>query len=214
MAAYSLYCFAQSGNAFKVASFLAATHADWQVRFVDFMNGEARTAAYRENVNVMGEVPVLEHEGERLTQSGIILDYLAEQTGQFQARDSKDQREVWRWVLFDNHKFTSYTATYRFMKHFMKDASPDVLAFLHGRAKAAWAVLNTQLEKTQAYVIGDYPTVADFSLAGYVYFDDEIGVNWAQDYPAIAAWIDRMKAMPNWQHPYVMMPGHPIPKPA
>ncbi len=45
MAEYTLYCFAQSGNAYKPALALALAGADWAPRFVDFFNGETRTPA-------------------------------------------------------------------------------------------------------------------------------------------------------------------------
>ena len=77
MADYQLYCFAQSGNAYKPALMLNLCGADWTPRFVDFFNGETRTEAFRA-INPMGEVPVLDHGGKVLTQSGIMLDYLAE----------------------------------------------------------------------------------------------------------------------------------------
>ena len=82
MAEYTLYCFAQSGNAYKPALMLELAGADWAPRFVDYFNGETRTPAYRA-INVMGEVPVLEHRGSALSQSGVILDYLAETLGKF-----------------------------------------------------------------------------------------------------------------------------------
>ena len=83
MPEYQLYCFAQSGNAYRAALMLNLIGADWQPTFVDFFKGgETRTPKYRADINEMGEVPVLEHEGRRLTQSGVILDYLAERTGQ------------------------------------------------------------------------------------------------------------------------------------
>src|SRR5437660_3850702 len=83
---YTLYCFAQSGNAYKAALMLAVTGTSWTPRFVDFFNGETRSPAYRA-INVMGEVPVLEHGARRLAQSGVILDYLAENTGKVSASD-------------------------------------------------------------------------------------------------------------------------------
>ena len=58
---FTLYCFAQSGNAFKVALMLNLCGAKWEPRFVDFFNGETRTPEYRASINEMGEVPVLEH---------------------------------------------------------------------------------------------------------------------------------------------------------
>ena len=55
MSEYQLYCFAQSGNAYRVALMLNLIGADWEPRFVDFFaKGETRTLGYRESVNEMG----------------------------------------------------------------------------------------------------------------------------------------------------------------
>jgi glutathione S-transferase len=84
MPEYQLYCFAQSGNAYRAALMLNLIGADWQPIFVDFFRGgETRTPKYRAEVNEMGEVPVLVHGGKKLTQSGVILTYLADHTGRF-----------------------------------------------------------------------------------------------------------------------------------
>ncbi|MBK9624927.1 MAG: glutathione S-transferase family protein [Rhodocyclaceae bacterium] len=212
MSDYTLYCLAQSGNSYKVALMLEIAGVKWTPRFVDMFNGEARGAAFRE-VNVMGEVPVLECGDLRLTQSGVILDYLAEKLGKYGATNDAERREIWRWILFDNHKFTSYMATYRFMKNFAPTpADPAVLAMLRMRAEAAWKVLDSHLAGRE-WVVGDRMTIADFSLCGYVYFPDEIGVDW-NDYPNLRDWSQRIKAMPGWKHPYDLMPGHPIPRKA
>ena len=61
MSEFQLYCFAESGNAYKAALMLELCDLDWSVEFVDFFNGETKTPQYRENVNELGEVPVLVH---------------------------------------------------------------------------------------------------------------------------------------------------------
>ena len=82
MAEYQLYCFAQSGNAYRAALMLNLIGADWQPVFVDFFKaGVQRTAEYRSDVNEMGEVSVLIHGTKKLSQSGVILLYLAERSG-------------------------------------------------------------------------------------------------------------------------------------
>ena len=54
MAEYRLYCFAQSGNAYKAALMLNLCDADWEPRFVDFFaKGEQRTPEFRQ-INEMG----------------------------------------------------------------------------------------------------------------------------------------------------------------
>jgi glutathione S-transferase len=208
MAEYLLYCFAQSGHAYKPALALALGGAEWTPRFVDYFNGETHTPAYRA-INVMGEVPVLEHRGLRLTQSGVILDHLAETLGRFGASDAAARREILRWILFDNHKLTSYTATYRYLRKFARNADPAVVAEFGRRAEAAWGVLNAHLAGRR-YVVGDALTIADLSLCGYLYFDDEIGVDWNR-YPALREWLARIAAERGWKHPYELMPGHPLP---
>jgi glutathione S-transferase len=208
VAEYALYCFAQSGNAYKPALALALAGADWAPRFVDYFNGETRTPQYRA-INVMGEVPVLEHRGARLAQSGVILDYLAEALGKFGPGDGAERREILRWLLWDNHKLTSYTATYRFLRAFTRDADLAVVDVFRKRAEAAWGVLEAHLAGRR-YVAADRLTIADLSLCGYLFFDDEIGVDWAA-YPGIHAWLARIQSEPGWAHPYALMPGHPLP---
>ena len=70
-------------------------------------------------------------------------------------------------------------------------------------------MLNAHLANRD-WVVGDRLTIADLSLAGYLFWPDEIGVDWAA-YPAIAAWLARIQGQPGWVHPYRLMPGHPLP---
>ena len=208
MPEFLLHCFAQSGNAYKPALMLRLAGADWSPRFVDYFNGETRTPAYRA-INVMGEVPVLEHKGRSISQSGVILHHLADTLGQFGPRTPEEREEVLRWILFDNHKLTSYTATYRFMRTFGKDPDPAVLAFLHTRCESAWGILDTHLAGRD-FVVADRLTIADLSLCGYLFWPEEIGVDWAA-YPNIARWLTHLRNEPLWVHPYQLMPGHPLP---
>lgn len=202
---FKLYCFAQSGNAYKAALMLNLCSAKWEPRFVDFFNGETRTPEYRANINEMGEVPVLEHHGKRLSQSGAILHYLADHLGKFQG---EDRLEVLRWILWDNHKLTSYIATLRYMVTLAKVGEPQVHDFLRGRVRGSLIILDLHLKKSP-FVVGTQPSIADLSLCGYLYWPDEFGVSWAE-FPAIAAWLDRIKALPGWGHPHDLMPGHPL----
>jgi glutathione S-transferase len=211
MPAYRLHCFCQSGNAYKVALYLNCAGLDWEPVFVDFMKGETRDPAWRERINEMGEAPVLEAGGKKLSQSGAILTWLAEKTGKF-APEGKDQRfEALRWILFDNHKFTGYFATYRFMKSFLPNApDPNVLAFLKGRFDNALKIVDKHLA-TSKFIVGDKPTIADFSLAGYMFFPpEESGYEWAAVAPNLNAWIGRMRELPGWKDPYELMPGQRI----
>jgi glutathione S-transferase len=207
MTEYRLHCFAQSGNSYKVALMLQLTGADWEPVFVDFFNGENRLADFQ-SLNPMGEVPVLEHGGLVLAQSGVILDYLAGTLGRFGSQDEAERREILRWVLWDNHKLTSYNATWRFLINFVPEEkrSAEVVDFLEGRARAALGVLDRHL-KGRDWIVGSAMTVADLSCAGYMFYEDEFPIDWAGDYPAVTAWREHIRAAPGWKHPYDLMPG-------
>ncbi len=209
MADTTLYCFAQSGNAYKTALMLNLCGADWAPRFVDFFNGETCTPEYRE-INEMGEVPVLEHDGLRLSQSGVILDYLAKTLGRFGGSGEAEAREILRWILWDNHKLTSTIATLRFLETLAKSGDPAVIDFLRQRATTALGVLDKHMAGRD-FVATERASIADISLCGYLFWPDELGVSW-NDYPNIGAWLERIAALPGWVHPYQLMPGHPGPE--
>jgi glutathione S-transferase len=210
MADYRLHCFAQSGNAYKVALYLQLAGLPWEPVFVDFFKGgQTRTPQWRESVSAMGEVPVLEHGGRRYTQSGAILTLLAETTGHFAPRDADERYEALRWLLWDNHKFTSYYATLRFLMGLAKTGETPVTEFLRARATAAFSVADSHFARN-AFVLGGRPTIADLSMAGYVFYPEETGIDW-DAFPALSAWRERIRGLPGWVHPYELMPGHPLP---
>lgn len=206
MAEYRLHCFAQSGNAYKVALALELAGADWEPVFVDFFKGAARSPEFAA-LNIMAEVPVLEHAGNTLSQTGVILDYLTETLGRFAPADP---REALRWILWDNHKLTANLATWRFLSNFApeKIRNPDVVAFLKGRAVVALKVLDAHLAGRD-WIVGDALSTADLSCVGYLYYADEYDFDWS-GVPNVTAWRDRIAALPGWKHPYDLMPGHPL----
>jgi len=167
MAEYQLYCIAQSGNAYRVALMLNLIGADWEPIWVDFFAGGAtRKPDYRDNVNEMGEVPVLVHGKKKLTQSGVILTYLSDLTGKFKPQGEDERLEALRWIIFDNQKVNGYLGPYRFLRNFAKPAGdPAVMAFLKGRIDGSLAIVNKRLA-SHAYLLGERPTIADISMTG------------------------------------------------
>lgn len=218
---YRLHGFSQSGNTFKIAFALRALQQPWEPVLVDFMNGQTRTPAWREGVNEMGEVPVLEDNTLRLTQSAVILLHLARKHGAvggvadgvvdgvaWAGASESDQQEVLRWLFFDNHKFTSYFATYRFMKAFAPVApDPAVMAWLRLRLDNAFGVLDKHL-LGRDYIVGGEPTIADLSCCGYLFYPvEESGYEVVGRFDNIAAWLQRVRAIEGWAAPYDILPG-------
>ena len=223
MQLYRLHGFSQSGNTFKVAFLLRTLGLPWEPVFVDFMHGvDPRSANWRDTTNEMGEVPILveasasaDKAGRSMTQSGVILTHLAQQArferSAGQAAKRKRPKMCLRWLFFDNHKFTSYFATYRFMKAFGPSApDPAVMAWLRTRLDNAFGIVDKHLAGRR-FMVGEAPTIADISLSGYLFYPvEESGYPVAgpgSPYPNIAAWIERLRALPGWASPYDILPG-------
>jgi glutathione S-transferase len=203
-----LYCFGESGNAYKAALTLALSGAEWEPVYVDFFNGETRTPAYRA-LNVMGEVPVLVDGDLVLSQSGVIQDYVSSKTGKLGGKSAAERREVLRWVFFDNHKVSGQAGTLRFNMNFLPEAkrNADVNAYYLMRLTSALKVLDAALAGKE-WLATDAPTIADLACCGYLYYPEPFGFDRTQ-FPNIDRWLDRIAALPGWKHPYDLMPGSP-----
>jgi glutathione S-transferase len=209
---YQLYCFAQSGNAYRAALMLNLIGAKWEPVWYDFFGtAPQRTPEFRETINEMGEAPVLVDGKKKLSQSGVILTYLARKTRKFLPRGDDEELESLRWIIFDNQKVNGFLGPYRFFKNFApKPADPAVMAFMKGRIDAALAIVNKRLTGRQ-YLVSEEPTIADISMTAYLYYPaEEFGFDIAKEHPAIGAWLARIKALPGWKHPYQLMPGYPF----
>ena len=199
-----LHCFGESGHSYKAALGLTLAGLEWEPVFVDFFNGQARSADYKSGTNEMGEAPVLVDGDLRLTQSGVILQWIADTTGKLGGAP-EDKYEVLRWVLWDNHKMSSQAGVIRFLMNFVPEEKrpAEVIAFLSGRFKAALQVLEGRLTGRD-WLAGESLTMADISCCSYLFYPEPFGFT-RDDWPAIDAWLTRIEGTPGWAHPYDLM---------
>lgn len=200
-----LWCFGESGNAYKAALTMEMAVYDWAPVYVDFFNGEARSPAFRA-INPMGEVPVFREGDLTLTQSAVIQLHIAERTGSFVGAD---RIETLRWLMFDNHKLSGQAGPARFLLNFLPEGKRPAGAaeYLQGRLKAAYRVLDDHLS-ARDWVADSAPTIADFACCGYLYYPEPFGFD-RKDWVHIDRWLDALAALPGWKHPYDLMPGNP-----
>ncbi|SIO44534.1 glutathione S-transferase [Rhodovulum sp. ES.010] len=203
-----LYCFGESGNAYKAALTLELAGLDWEPVWVDFFNGAARSPEFLA-LNPMGEVPVMVDGAVTLSQSGAIQDYVSSKSGQFGGQSAAERREVLRWMFWDNHKMSGQAGSLRFLMNFLPEEKrpAPVIDWLSGRVRAALGVLERGLEG-QDWLVGGRSTIADLACCGYLYYPEPFGFDRA-DWPNIDAWLDRIAALPGWKPPYDLMPGSP-----
>ena len=156
MAEYTLHCFAQSGNAYKVALMLALPAPTGSRSSSTSSTAPPARPSFCE-LNQMGEVPVLEHGELVLTQSGVILDYLAAALPRLRA--DAPRTSAARSCAGRSGTTTSSPATIaplRFLMKFVPEEKPDqgVIAWLGKRAGNALKVLDRHLF-TQEWVAAD-----------------------------------------------------------
>jgi len=202
-----LHCFGESGNAYKAALALELSGLDWEPVYVDFFGGQARSPEFREK-NVMGEAPVMEDGDVRLTQSGVIQQYVTDKSGKFGGAP-EDKYDVLRWVLWDNHKLSSQAGVARFLINFLPEEKrpKEVIGFLQGRLKAAYQTLDSHLEGRD-WIVGEDMTNADLSCCGYLFYPEPYGFD-RKDWTNIDRWLSNIENTPGWKHPYDLMPGNP-----
>ena len=204
-----LYCFGESGHSYKAALALQLAEIDWTPIFVDFFNGETRSDQYRNQVNEMGEAPVLVDGDIKLTQSGVIQNYLYNRTGKHGGRDEAEKLEILRWILWDNHKLSSFAGNTRFLMNFFpKDKRPQpVIDFNLARLKSSYGILENALTDKD-FLVGNNISHADMTCCAYLYYPEPFGFE-RDDWPNIDRWLGNISTTPGWQHPYDLMPGNP-----
>lgn len=197
-----LYDYAASGNCFKVRLLLGMLDLECERVPIDIFAGDTLTCEYA-MINPLRETPVLELDsGERLAQSNAILWYLADGTpwlpeGRF------ERAQVAQWLSFEQERVMGGLGGPRF-RLLTGRATVEELDGRLAVGREALAVLDAHLAARE-WVVGDGPTIADLSLFAYV------GVAPIEIPPAVAAWLDHVRALPGFVDDFVVYPGNARP---
>jgi glutathione S-transferase len=200
----TIYGYSSSGNCHKLRMLLG--HQDRAYRWIetDSAHGATRTADYLAK-NPNGKVPLLElDDGRVMTESNAILYWLAQGTP-YLAGDAWHRAQTLSWMFFEQYSHEPYVAVARFICGWsaLDDPRRAQLPHLRERGHQALAVMQRHLQSHE-WFSGTYG-IADIALFGYTHCAGDGGFDLAQ-YPAIAAWLDRVREQPG----FVPMP--PIPE--
>lgn len=190
-----LYDFLPSGNGYKVRLLLHRLGIDYELIECDILAGETHTPGFLEK-NPNGRIPLLElADGACLSESGAILNFLAEGTP-FLPDDRLERARVLQWMFFEQYSHEPYIAVARFIHEFEPPDSARWadLPKLHERGYQALAVMESHLRNNAFFVGGRY-TIADIALYAYSHVATEGGFDLSQ-YPAVGAWFERVRAQP------------------
>jgi glutathione S-transferase len=191
---FRLYDYLRSGNGYKVRLLLHQLELPFELVAIDIEKGESRTPEFlRRNPN--GRIPLLELEdGTCLAESNAIQWYLAEGTPLLP--DTRLLRaQVLQWMFFEQYSHEPYVAVVRHWLH--TELTPErerQLPEKRERGEAALGVMERHLASRRFFVAERY-SIADIALYAYTHVAHEGGFDLSA-YPALRAWLDRVKAQP------------------
>ncbi|HNY45473.1 MAG TPA: glutathione S-transferase N-terminal domain-containing protein [Casimicrobium sp.] len=192
-------------NGVKVSIMLEETGLPYEVHLVDFGKNDQLTPEFL-SLSPNNKIPaILDPNGPdgkplALFESGAILIYLAEKTGQFMPKDAAQRFETIQWLMWQmggvGPMFGQLGFFHKFAGKDYEDKRPRDRYV--AESKRLLGVLNQRLEN-RAWIMGDEYTVADVAvfpwvrnLVGFYEAGDLVGIN---DFPnvqrALAAFVAR-----------------------
>lgn len=197
-----LYGNRESGHSYKVKLALTLLGLEHEYRPVDLSIDRANRPPDFREVSRYGEVPVLVSDGEPLVQSNAILMHLARTTGQL--RGECDPDRTVEWLFWEANRITFSVSNLRFARHFARDTSPDVIAWLEARARADLSRLDEEFRNNTAFLLGAALSIADIACCSYLFWPEQAGLDYGE-WRHVSGWLDRIKTVPGWEHPYKLL---------
>jgi glutathione S-transferase len=188
-----------SGNCYKVRLFAALVGIELELKPVDLSAGEHKESPFID-LNPWAQVPVLEDGDLVLRDSQAILVYLARRYGghQWWPDSAAHQGEVMQWLSTAANEINHGPNAARLIDKFDYPLNKERALAISARVLP---LIEQHLSDHQ-WLAMDRPTLAECAMFPYIALSWEGGVT-LEPYPAIRAWIERIKVLPG----YIGMPG-------
>ncbi len=190
-----LYDISLSGNCYKVRLFLSLLDKEYETIPVNTAAGDTRTAMFLK-LNPRGQVPVLEDHDLVIWDSTAILMYLARRYGNesWLPRDAIELAMVGQWLAVAQNEILYGIARARAMLLFKRAGDLQEYQTI---GTGILEVMEQHLENRDWLAL-KHPTIADIACYPYVLLAPDAGIT-LEHYPAIQAWIDRIKTLPDYK---------------
>ncbi|MFP4122842.1 MAG: glutathione S-transferase N-terminal domain-containing protein [Coleofasciculus sp.] len=134
-------------------------------------------------------------EGQPLSlfESGAILLYLADKTGQFIPKQPRDRYSVIQWLMFQMGGVGPMLGQTHHFRQYAPEKIPYAIDRYTNEATRLYRVLDKQLSQVE-YVAGDY-SIADIAIFPWIVPHEKQGQNLA-DYPNLQRWFDAINQRP------------------
>ncbi|MEZ2222870.1 glutathione S-transferase family protein [Rhizobium sp. RCC_161_2] len=189
----TLYDYLPSQNGWKARLLFGLLNIPYQSRLVSIFEGGGRTDAFLD-LSPAGGIPVLELEdGRAIAESNAILAYLAEGTPFFPS-ERYQRAKVMQWLFFEQYHVEPVIGTLRFWTLTGRlELNQAMVAAKRAAGARALAALERGLADTP-FLVGNEFTIADIAVYAYGHRAEDCGFT-LTDYPALAAWFDRLRGI-------------------
>ena len=189
-----LYDSAISGNCYKVRLLLSHLGLPYERRELSVHDRSNRPEVLGGKNPSLRVPTIVLDDGRPLGESNAILWYFAEGT-KYVPTDRYDRAQVLQWQFFEQYDHEPHIAVARNWLHY-RGASVDPVA-LAEKHKGGYKALDAMERHLtgRSFLVGDGYTLADISLYAYTHVAGEGDFDLGR-YPAIRAWLDRVKAQP------------------
>ena len=208
-----LYSF-PTPNGVKASIMLEETGLPYEVHKVTLSDADVKSPEFL-SLNPNNKIPaIIDPDGPggqplALFESGAILIYLAEKTGQFLPADPAGRYHAIQWLMFQmggvGPMFGQLGFFYKFAGSDIEDPRPRERYI--NEARRLLGVVETALEG-QDWIAGDY-SIADIALAPWLraldFYEGREVVGWA-DHPRTVAYLDRFLDRPAVQRGLTIPP--------
>ena len=186
---------APTPNGRKVSIALEELGLAYQVQLVRLRKLEQKEPAFLA-INPNGRIPALvDHDegGFAVFESGAILVYLAEKTGQLMPADLRGRSRVLQWLIFQMSGVGPMQGQANVFFRYFPEKIPAVIDRYQNETRRLYGVMDGQLAQHD-YLAGDY-SIADIAVYPWVAQHDWSGIELAP-FANLSRWFERLSARP------------------
>lgn len=166
----------------------------YNVHTIDITKGEQFTPEFVA-INPNSKIPAIIDQDTGITvfESGAILIYLAEKTGQFLPTDQKSRFQVLEWLMFQMASVGPMFGQLNHFKRFAPETVPYAIDRYEKETLRLYGVLNRQLADKE-FICGDY-SIADIATYPWVATYEFQGLT-LDNHPNLKRWVETVQQRP------------------
>lgn len=185
-------------NGRKISIMLEACRLHYSVHPIDILNNaqfQPDFLALSPNNKIPAIVDPEGPHGETITlfESGAILVYLADKTGEFLPTEGPERYQVLQWLMWQMGGFGPFLGQAHHFNQFATEKVPYAIKRYTDEAHRLWQVLETQLCNRQ-FVCDDL-SIADFAIYPWAARYEWQGID-RTAFPSVNSWMDTMAGLP------------------